>query len=152
MNPLMSLTPLAAVHTLQSLGRPLSESAAQFVDVLSDKLSGVASSADTPPADGSHAQGGAQQITPSSLLEKLVTRAKELLGGGDGTSISQLDVELSPLGHVYLNSDDWRVRDLENVLGNDDAFRDLLGQWSARTGQSELRLQLDSTSNLPQST
>lgn len=127
---------LAMARSAQTIAAPVMHAGEQFAELLGDGLSellGASGSNDSaPPADSD---------TAKHWLSKITARVRELIGNPDGLPES-LDIELSPLGHVYVQDSALQARQLEATLDNDGPLRQLLENWSNQSGNRQLSISL----------
>jgi len=77
-----------------------------------------------------------------AVLESLQQRLQELLHSFSGSFSGPLDVELSPLGSVYVAGSEFPMREAEGILDGDQEFRDLFADYVARGGDRRVAFDL----------
>lgn len=127
---------LAMARSAQTIAAPVMHAGEQFAELLGDGLSGLldnsASNDSVTPADSDTAKHWLSQIT---------ARVRELIGNPAGLPES-LEIELSPLGHVYVQDTDLQARQFEATLDNDGPLRRMLEKWSNQSGNRQLSISL----------
>jgi len=134
------IAPLTAVKAAQSVARPLLGAAGDFAQTLAGVWQ-ADSPAGEPSSDSPDAAG---------LLEKIGQRLAEIVAAAKFPTSGAVELELSPLGNVYLDDSQLAGRQLEMALQDDAQFMELFQRWSGITDQRSLSLELPA--NLPETT
>ncbi|XZE53497.1 hypothetical protein SH139x_005245 [Planctomycetaceae bacterium SH139] len=131
------IAPLSAAKAAQSVARPLLSAAGDFAQTL----------AGVWQADSTAAEPTIDAPDSAGLLEKIGQRLAEIVAAAKFPSSGTIELELSPLGNVYLNESQLAGRQLadrqlEMALQDDAQFMELLQRWAGVTEQRSLSLQL----------
>lgn len=126
------IAPLTAFKAAQSVARPLLGAAGDFAQTLAGvwqaDLPAVEPTIDSPDSAG--------------LLDKIGQRLAEIVAAAKFPTSGTIELELSPLGNVYLDDSQLAGRQLEMALQDDVQFMELFQRWATVTEQRSLSLQL----------
>lgn len=132
------MSPLSAIAVTRLAGNAAvaaSRATTQAVEQFADVFAGIASAAE-PAANGRTADSAdAEAGEPArTVASSIIERIRQLLGAASLPANQSLELELSPLGGLFVSGESDQRGSIEATLAHDPQLRELLGRWSSLSG------------------
>lgn len=142
------MSPLSAIAVTRLAGPAVAaagRATAQAVEQFADVFAGIASGAEPTRSGRAADAGDASPGGPArTVAGSIVDRIRHLLGAASLPANQSLDLELSPLGGLFVSGETDQRGSIETTLAHDSQLRELLGRWSSLSGERTFSYRGDS--------